>query len=94
MKLALALVLSLFLALISYEVYQFTMRTEVAEGELRAAEARKIMAEKDYERLKADYDYYSQSANIEKELRARFNYRAPDEKMMIIIPRRTSSSSQ
>ena len=36
--------------------------------------------------LKAQIDYYSDPANLEKELKAKFNYRRPDEKMMIIVP--------
>ncbi|MCR4275739.1 MAG: septum formation initiator family protein [Candidatus Wolfebacteria bacterium] len=36
--------------------------------------------------LKAQIDYYSDPANLEKELKSRYNYRRPDEKMMIIVP--------
>ena len=36
--------------------------------------------------LKAQIDYYSDPANLEKELKSRYNYRRSDEKMMIIVP--------
>jgi len=36
--------------------------------------------------LRAQIDYYSDPANLGKELKAKFNYRRPDEKMMIIVP--------
>jgi len=41
---------------------------------------------KENQDLKAQIDYYSDPANLEKELKAKFNYRRPDEKMMIIVP--------
>jgi len=36
--------------------------------------------------LKAQIDYYLDPANLEKELKSRYNYRRSDEKMMIIVP--------
>ncbi len=34
--------------------------------------------------LKAQVDYFSNPQNLEKELRSKFNYKKPDEQMMII----------
>lgn len=36
--------------------------------------------------LESDIEYYSNPRNLEKELRSRFNYRAPNEKMIIVVP--------
>lgn len=36
--------------------------------------------------LQAQIDYMSRKENLEKELRAKFNYKRPDEKVMIITP--------
>lgn len=36
--------------------------------------------------LENDYQFYSNPTNLEKELRARFNYRSPGEKMIIVVP--------
>ena len=36
--------------------------------------------------VKSEIDYFNIRGNIEKELRARFNYKRPEEKMMIIVP--------
>lgn len=41
---------------------------------------------KENDKLQAQIDYYSRPENLEKELRAQFNYKKPDEKMMIIVP--------
>lgn len=37
-------------------------------------------------KLQKQIEYFSRPENLEKELKARFNYRNPDEKMMIIVP--------
>jgi cell division protein FtsB len=36
--------------------------------------------------LQSDIEYFSRPENLEKELRAKFNYKKPGEKMMIIVP--------
>lgn len=75
--------------------------TQVKEFSERKSDARKAfesLSEK-FERAKADQEgletelrYLSNPANIEKELRARFNFRAPGENLIIIVPRNGSSS--
>lgn len=44
----------------------------------------------DQERLQADLEYIINPANLEKELRQRFNYREPGEKLIIIVPPQSS----
>ncbi len=41
--------------------------------------------------LMADRDYYRIPANLEKELRARFNYRAEGETMIVIVENNSST---
>ncbi len=41
---------------------------------------------KENEKIKSEIEYYSNPENLEKELRARFNYKKIGEKMMIIAP--------
>ncbi len=36
--------------------------------------------------LQAQVDYFSRPENLEKEFRARFNYKSPGEEMMIVVP--------
>lgn len=38
------------------------------------------------DRLLADIEYYADPRNLEKELRRKFNYREPDEKLLIVVP--------
>lgn len=44
------------------------------------------LIEEDNSRLDEKIDYFSEPRNLEKELRARFNYRLPFEKLIIVIP--------
>lgn len=41
---------------------------------------------KENEKLKSEIEYFSVPENLEKELRAKFNYKKPGEKMIIIAP--------
>jgi cell division protein FtsB len=43
--------------------------------------------------LQEETQYLSNPANLEKELRARFNYKKPGETMVIIVPDATSTTS-
>ncbi len=52
------------------------------------------LVEKDNADLKEKISYYSNPRNLEKELRARFNYRLPNEKLIIIVPKKEASSSE
>ena len=36
--------------------------------------------------IQSEIEYFSHPENLEKELKAKFNYKKPNEKMMIIVP--------
>jgi len=44
------------------------------------------LVEGDNSKISEKIDYFSEPRNLEKELRARFNYRLPFEKLIIVIP--------
>lgn len=44
------------------------------------------------EQLEDDFGYFSNPLNLEKELKARFNYREAGEKLIIIVPQKQLSS--
>ena len=60
---------------------QAELRAQYEELESRLEETNAAKAA-----LKADLEYFQNPRNLEKELRARFNYRSPDEKIIIIVP--------
>ncbi len=46
----------------------------------------------DNESLVEKIEYYSDPRNLEKELRARFNFRLPNERLIIVVPQDDSTS--
>ncbi|MBI2013676.1 MAG: septum formation initiator family protein [Candidatus Colwellbacteria bacterium] len=48
----------------------------------------------DIEGLESDIEYYSDPRNLEKEMRARFNYRAPNEKTIIVVPEESNDATE
>jgi hypothetical protein len=94
MKGVIIIILVVFLVFLASQIWYFYGETGAAERELDELKAGLDEARSDYEALKADYEFYLTPDNLEKELRARFNYRSPDEKLIIIVPPQAPSSAQ
>jgi hypothetical protein len=47
----------------------------------------------DNQDLLGKIDYFSDPRNLEKELRARFNYRFPNEKLIIVVPNQQNDNN-
>ena len=94
MKIILLMLLAVVVLVLGAQIYSFLGR----EGELKAdfaeIKAKLDRATTDQEKFQAELDYYLNPVNLEKELRARFNYKRPGEKLIIIVPRSTSSNQQ
>jgi len=56
------------------------------KGEFEEIKSQYDEMQVDSDRLKGDIEYLSDPHNLEKELRARFNYRSPNEKLIIVVP--------
>ena len=93
MRLFIIFILSGLLVFLVVQMWYFYERGVAASGSLREFQAELEKAKREHTSLEADYEYYQNTANLEKELRGRFNYRDPDEKMIIIVPNQSSSSS-
>lgn len=86
MKLIIAVVLGLFVVGAAVElVFMFNDRRAL-QNELQVLDARLGALHDENAQLRAQIDYFSKPENLEKELRARLNYRKPDEKLIIIVP--------
>lgn len=87
------IVLVVVILLIAFEVYTYAGREQKLSRALREAEGEleRIRAEK--EMLGKELEYLSHPENFEKELRARFNYREPGEKLIIIVPGGNASAT-
>lgn len=89
------LIAGLLLAMIvglGTQVKEFSKRKSDAKKAFESLNEKFEQAKADQEELEAELRYLSNPANIEKELRARFNFRAPGENLIIIVPRAGSSS--
>ena len=93
MKVIAAILLFLLLVVLGNEMYFFWKKNQTAEGRFQELRDELEKARADYSRLESDFNYYLNPENLEKELRARFNYRQPGENLIIIIPRTSSSTN-
>lgn len=92
MRIVLAVILSLFLAFLLYQTWSFAGREGAAAQEAVSVQAELKKAQADLSGLQSDYQFLQDPDNLEKELRARFNYKAPGEKMIIIVPTASSTT--
>jgi hypothetical protein len=93
MKIGIAVILCVVFALVATQAWSFYGRERVLVRQLGEMRAQYESAEKNYESLQADYKYYQNPANLTKELRSRFNYRLPEEKMIIVVPPARATST-
>jgi cell division protein FtsL len=85
--------LSLVVIFLGIQVVSFVRQTHQLTAAYANAKAALTKAQTDEANLKAEQQYLANPANLEKEIRARFNFVNPGEKMIIITPTATSSIS-
>ncbi len=93
MKIAAIVVLSLFLIILGVQVFSFVGQEWHLGSELADVQASLTKAQAQETSLQEENQYLSNPANLEKELRARFNYKKPGETMVIIESTGTSTTS-
>ncbi|RJP44346.1 hypothetical protein C4587_02100 [Candidatus Parcubacteria bacterium] len=93
MKLAAMVALGILVLAIGSQIYFFSRDGKGARRDYDEVRAKLDAARLDEDKLKAELEYYSQPANLEKVLRARFNYRNRDEKLIIIVPQNASGTA-
>lgn len=84
-------ILFLFLILITVQIYAFWGKRDEERTRFEEAQAALEKAKQDQGRLARDFEFYLRPENLEQELRARFNYKAPDEKTIILVPGASSN---
>ena len=93
MKIAVVVALLIVLALVGARVYSFFAQERALGTDLADIEARLTKAKTDETNLQAEVQYLANPLNLEKELRARFNYKKPGETMIVIVPGQTSTAT-
>ncbi len=70
-----------------FNIYDTDIERRELKAEISSVADEVDMINEDNERLNSQMEYFSNPRNLEKELRARFNYRLPNEKLIIIVPK-------
>jgi len=71
---------------IAFEVYEVDSQRRELEREMATLVNEIELVEGDNSNITEKIEFFSEARNLEKELRARFNYRLPFEKLIIVIP--------
>jgi len=86
MKLITIIILVIVLIGISVQIYFILKERNQLKTELDGLSSRLASVTKENSDLNSDIEYFSYPENLQKELKAKFNYKNPGEKMMIITP--------
>ena len=87
-----AVVVCALVAFLAFQIYFFWQRGHSAQKEYDTLVTQFQKSKMEYQILQSDLDYYLNPKNLLKEIRARFNVRAIGEKMIILVPRESSST--
>ena len=88
-----ASVLILLVVILGVQIYLSSGVERKLSEEYKVLQAKLLKVTEDNQKLQAELEYLSDPNNLEKELRARFNYRGEGEKMFIIVPPSGSSTN-
>lgn len=81
-----AAILIVVLAVVLIQLYFVIIEKNNLKAKLDSLNDKLNVLSKENEKLKSEIEYFSVPENLEKELRAKFNYKKPGEKMIIIAP--------
>lgn len=87
MKRVAIIVLAIMLTLLGVQVYSLNSKRASLKGGLSKINGQIEMLEQENENLKSDLAYFSDTQNLIKELKSKFNYKRPGEKLIIVAPK-------
>ncbi len=93
MRFGAIIVLSGLILFLGFQIYLFIGRGHDAGKIYSDYKVKLDKAKIDEQKLEDELNYYSNQANILKELKGQFNYKAPGEKLMIIVPKNQTSTN-
>jgi hypothetical protein len=93
MKILAIIGLSLLILLIGFQIYLFMKQEGGLSETLTDAQNRLAKAQSDGANLSAEVQYLANPLNLEKQLRAQFNYKKPGETMIVIVPKASSTNN-
>lgn len=92
MRNAAIIALLAILAFFGIQIHSLYKQNESALTVYNEEKQNLFRANEDAQKTSSDLNYFLNPANLEKELRARFNYKLPSEKLIIIVPQVTTST--
>ena len=93
MKIAVAVILSIAFIFVATQIISAIRQEHSLAQAFSDVNIRLGEAEGQEQDLSSEMNYLTNPVNLEKELRARFNYAKPGETMVIIVPGSTATSS-
>lgn len=93
MKLIVLTIIFIFLCFLIYQAYIYYSKIQTKKAEYQEIKLKLAESQKNYEKLKNDINYYLQAENLIKEIKKRFNYKLPTEKLIILVPRDNETST-
>lgn len=94
MKRTLFIVLAIVLIALAWQIYQMYFLKSTLSQKAGKLEAKILNLQQENSDLQTDLEYLKNPENLEKELRGRFNYKKPGEKMIIVVPSQSATSSK
>jgi hypothetical protein len=93
MRIAAVLALGLVIVVIAIEVRHFLAEGERVERARAGVQAKVDAALEESASIEANLKYFKEPGNLEKEMRARFNYRSEGEKLIILVPKSATGTA-
>lgn len=81
-----AIFLLFILVIIGYQFYGTFKNYRDLKGQFAEIETAAAVLEEEHQKMQKEIRYFSKVENLIKELRSRFNYRFPGERLIIIAP--------
>ena len=89
MRILVSIALVVVFLAVGFQLYRVNAERVKLERQVAATENEQADLEKENEALRADLRYFGETKNLLKEFRSLFNYRAPGEKLFIVVPPET-----
>lgn len=90
MKLLFSVIAILVFAATSWQVYKLELKKKSLEVELIKTTKKVDSLTDENKLLEKNIAYFENPKNLEKEARAQFNYGRPDEKLIILVPKKNN----
>ncbi len=86
MKRILTVILLLAVIALLWQLLQLYMQNSALKNNLGIIEEKSNSLIAENGKFQADLEYFASPENLEKELRSKFNYKKPGEKIIIVVP--------